>query len=108
MRDFLRNAFALDDGGETLLGVIDRVIVWRRTGKPVAAEVVDFKFDGMGQASGTTAHKRAQILADKTAFYAPQLRAYRTAVAKLHGLDPSRVSCDLIFMRSGDVVAVEG
>ena len=101
-------AFALDDGGETLLGVIDRVIVWRRTGKPVAAEVVDFKFDGMGQASGTTAHKRAQILADKTAFYAPQLRAYRTAVAKLHGLDPSRVSCDLIFMRSGDVVAVEG
>jgi len=100
-------AFALDVGEGTLLGVMDRLIVWRREGKPVAAEVVDFKFDGMGT-PGAPPRERARILADKTAFYAPQLRAYRTAVAKLHGIPESRVSCDLVFMRSGDVVPVEG
>ena len=101
-------AFALDVGEGTLLGVMDRLIVWRRRGKPVAAEVVDFKFDGMGKAINATARERARILAEKTAFYAPQLRAYRTAVARLYGLAESKVSCDLVFMRSGDVVPVKG
>ena len=48
----------------------------------------------------------AAIRAEKTAFYAPQLLAYRKAAAALHRLPPSRVSLTLAFMRSGDVVDV--
>ena len=99
-------AFAIDDGEGTLEGIIDRLVVWRRRGETVAAEVVDFKFDGMGGAERGAIG--AGILAEKTAFYAPQLRAYRRAVAALHALDPARVSCRLVFMRSGDIVAIDG
>ena len=99
-------AFAIDDGEGTLEGIIDRLVVWRRRGETVAAEVVDFKFDGMGGAERGAIG--AGILAEKTAFYAPQLRAYRRAVAALHALEPARVSCRLVFMRSGDIVAIDG
>ena len=99
-------AFAIDDGEGTLEGIIDRLVVWRRSGHTVAAEVVDFKFDAMGgDGRGAVG---ARILAEKSAFYAPQLQAYRRAVAALHALDPARVSCRLVFMRSGDVVAIDG
>lgn len=101
-------AFALDGGEETLLGVTDRLVIWRRGGRPVAAQVVDFKFDGMGTAGGAGPDERARILAAKREFYAPQLRAYRTAVAAILGLPATRVACDLVFMRSGDVAPVEG
>ena len=99
-------AFAIDDGEGTLEGIIDRLVVWRRSGHTVAAEVVDFKFDAMGgDGRGAVG---ARILAEKSAFYAPQLQAYRRAVAALHALDPARVSCRLVFMRSGDVVTIDG
>ena len=99
-------AFAIDDGEGTLEGIIDRLVVWRRSGHAVAAEVVDFKFDAMG-GDGRGANG-ARIRAEKSAFYAPQLQAYRRAVAALHALDPARVSCQLVFMRSGDVITMDG
>ncbi len=99
-------AFALDEREGTLLGIIDRVVLWRRSGRTVAAEVIDFKFDGVGgEGKGAPG---ARSLAEKTAFYTPQLQAYRRAVAGLHDLDPARISCDLVFMRSGDVVPIPG
>jgi len=97
-------AFALDEGEGTLLGIIDRIVLWRRSGRPVAAELIDFKFDGFG--GDVKSDSRARILTEKTAFYTPQLQAYRRAVAGLHDLDPVRISSDLVFMRSGDVVPI--
>ena len=100
-------AFAIDEGAGTLLGVVDRIVVWRRGGIPVAAEVVDFKFDGMGGPDATPAERAANLTA-KQAFYAPQLLAYRTAVATLFGIPPARVTLALVFMRSGTVAPVTG
>ena len=97
-------AFALDDGEGTLLGIIDRMVLWRRSGRTVAAELIDFKFDGLG-GDGKSA-SRARVRTEKTAFYTPQLQAYRRAVAGLHDLDPARISSELVFMRSGDVVPI--
>ena len=96
--------FALEEGEGTLLGIIDRLVVWSRSGRPVAAEVIDFKFDGMG----ATGPERARIRAEKIAFYTPQLQAYRRAIVALHGIDPERVSCELVFMRAGEVVPIDG
>ena len=97
-------SFAIEDRGETILGIVDRLVVWRRDGRAVAAEVIDFKFDAVG----STRAGRTRAVAEKTEFYAPQLRAYRQAVAALYGLPPRRVACTLAFMRSGDLVDVEG
>ena len=69
--------------------------------------MVDFKFDGMGGPDATSA-ERAEILAAKQAYYAPQLLAYRTAVATLFGIPPGRVTLALVFMRGGTVVPVAG
>ena len=96
-------AFALDEGEGTLLGIIDRMVLWRRSGRTVAAELVDFKFDGLKDEKSAS---RALVRTEKTAFYAPQLQAYRRAVAGLHDLDPARINSELVFMRSGEVVPI--
>jgi hypothetical protein len=57
----------------------------------------------MGTASGGGAPD-PRILREKTAFYAPQLESYRTAVAALLGIPEAHVTTTLVFMRSGQVV----
>ncbi|MCX7414455.1 MAG: UvrD-helicase domain-containing protein [Planctomycetia bacterium] len=99
------HAFVLRDSDGIMQGVIDRLVLWSRAGKPVAAEVIDFKFDGVG--GGTEPAAPARLIAEKTAFYAPQLAAYRRAVAQLFRLAPDRITADLVFMRTGAVVPVE-
>ena len=99
------HAFVLRDAEGIMQGVIDRLVIWSRGGRPVAAEVIDFKFDGVG--GDASAAEQARIIAEKTAFYAPQLADYRRAVAQLFGLAPHGITADLVFMRSGTVVPVE-
>ena len=98
------HAFVIRDEQGIMQGVIDRLVVWSRAGKPIAAEVIDFKFDGVGSDAGRA--EEARIIAEKTAFYAPQLADYRRAVAQLFGLAADRITADLVFMRAGTVVPV--
>jgi ATP-dependent exoDNAse (exonuclease V) beta subunit len=86
-------------------GVIDRLVVWSRGGRPVAAEVIDFKFDGVG--SDKHPAEQARVITEKTTFYAPQLADYRRAVGQLFGLAPHVITADLVFMRAGTIVRVE-
>jgi ATP-dependent exoDNAse (exonuclease V) beta subunit len=95
------HAFVLRDEQGIMQGVIDRLVIWSRDGKPIAAEVIDFKFDGVGSGA-----EQARLIEEKTAFYTPQLADYRRAVAQLFGLDPRCITADLVFMRPGTVVPV--
>jgi ATP-dependent exoDNAse (exonuclease V) beta subunit len=97
--------FVLRDTDGIMQGVIDRLVVWSRGGRPVAAEVIDFKFDGVGD--GERPAEQARLIAEKTAFYTPQLADYRRAVAQLFGLAPHAITADLVFMRAGTIVRVE-
>ena len=99
-------AFALKDGIGMMQGVIDRLVIWQRDGVAVAAEVIDFKFDGVGTAPGSAAGDNARLLAEKTLFYTPQLQAYRAAVAQIYRIDQRHVTARLVFMRSGSIVPV--
>lgn len=98
------HAFVLRDEQGIMQGVIDRLVVWSRGARPIAAEVIDFKFDGVGSEAGEA--EQARIIAEKTAFYTPQLADYRRAVAQLFGLAPDRITAELVFMRAGTVVSV--
>ncbi|MBM3954722.1 MAG: hypothetical protein FJ309_08930 [Planctomycetes bacterium] len=95
-------ALAVDDG--LVQGIVDRLVEWHRDGRAVAAEVIDFKFDGIGDSARATPAERQRIRADKTAFYTPQLEAYRDAVARLLSIDERHVTTTLVFMRSAAVV----
>ena len=53
------------------------------------------------------AGKQARLIAEKTAFYRPQLADYRRAVAQLYGLPPHAITAELVFMRAGSIVPVE-
>jgi ATP-dependent exoDNAse (exonuclease V) beta subunit len=97
--------FVLRDADGIMQGVIDRLVVWSRGATPVAAEVIDFKFDGVG--SDKNPAEQARLIAEKTAFYRPQLADYRRAVGQLFGLPPHAITAELVFMRSGTIVSVE-
>jgi len=97
--------FVLRDADGIMQGVIDRLVVWSRAGRPVAAEVIDFKFDGVGGDTGPK--EQARLIAEKTAFYTPQLADYRRAVAQIFSLAPHAITADLVFMRAGTIVRVE-
>lgn len=82
------------DSGEILQGYIDRLVLEKEEGRVTGAEVLDFKTDVL-DASDPVA------VAEKVAFYRPQIDAYREAVARRYGLDPSRVTGKLLFLRPG-------
>jgi ATP-dependent exoDNAse (exonuclease V) beta subunit len=88
--------FAIRQGDELLNGSIDRLVVNQSRAGPIAADVIDFKTDELP--AGDSA-----ALADKVAFYRPQLDAYRAAVAKLLRLPEGRISARLIFLSAGVV-----
>lgn len=91
--------FAVRDGEQLLAGSIDRLVLLRQGERTVAAEVFDYKTDSL--AAGDPVR-----LAEKVAFYTPQLQAYRRAVAQFSQLPPSHVLAWLIFVEPGIVASV--
>lgn len=85
--------FAVPDERGLLVGSIDRVVLALREGRPVAAEIIDYKTDRVagGALDGLVEH------------YRPQLQAYRRALCALTGLAPERVACRLLFLESSAV-----
>jgi len=80
--------------GRWVSGAFDRVVVRLGSdGAPVSASVHDFKTDQVDAA-------------EAAARYAPQLEAYRRALAGILGIDPDRVSAGIVHVRSGTVVPI--
>ena len=91
---------AIRDGDEILTGSIDRLVLVRRGGAVVAADVLDYKTDAIEPGD--------ERLAERVAFYRPQIEAYRRAVAKTYRLEPRRITSRLVFMAAGIVVPMGG
>ena len=72
-----------------LQGIYDRVVLHRKNGKVVSAEVIDFK-TGVAPSDGMIPET-----------YQMQLDAYRRALCVQHALEPSDVECRLLFVDSG-------
>lgn len=84
---------AWNEGG-IVTGRIDRLVIGLDGGRPVWAEVLDFKTD---RVIGKTP-------AECAAVYSEQMKAYRKAVAGALRLDPAQVRSALLFTSSGTVV----
>ena len=91
--------FAIKDGDQILSGAIDRLVLIKRSGQLLAADILDFKTDELPASD-------AAALATRTDFYRPQLEAYRRAVAKLLRLKPEHIGARIVFLNSGIVNAI--
>ena len=88
---------ARGDATELVEGVVDRLILVYEDDVLVAADVIDFKSDAIGQ------HE----LAAKVANYSPQLSAYREAISESLGLPVASISTRLAFISTGDVINLD-
>ncbi|MDA0667569.1 MAG: UvrD-helicase domain-containing protein [Planctomycetota bacterium] len=75
-----------------LQGIYDRVILHRRNGKVISADVIDFK-TGAAPPDGVIPET-----------YQLQLDAYRRALCVQHNIEAADVSCKLLFVDSGDLI----
>lgn len=85
-----------EDGQEQLWsGSIDRLVVARRDGRVVWAELLDYKTDRVEGEDG---------LRERVEFYRPQLEHYARVVAEQTALAVDAISRRLVFLSAGRVV----
>ena len=90
--------FVLLHNGELVQGTIDRLVLLYNNGRPVAADVVDFKTDRF-------VGDRARWIEGKRLHYGPQLAEYRFAVSHCFGIPSENISTRLLLLEAQAVVA---
>ena len=88
--------FALYHDQQFMLGTIDRLVLVFEGDRLISADIIDYKTDHVGD-----------DVDRKSSHYAPQLTAYRQAVAKLYGLPINSIGCKLVFVGSDRIVALD-
>ncbi|MHC4993444.1 MAG: UvrD-helicase domain-containing protein [Planctomycetota bacterium] len=84
-------AVRLDDA--VLSGALDRLVITREAGRPVAAHILDYKTDRIEDEPGA--------LDARVEHYRPQIDHYRYAVEKLYGVSPEEIRATLLFVTAG-------
>lgn len=95
-----RTFLHIDESGALIRGAIDRLVLHGSPGCWDKIEVFDFKTD-----SPRTAGDDAWIK-ERVDHHRPQLRAYREAVAAEYQVSPSKISCTLLMLATGEVAPV--
>ncbi|TWT56801.1 ATP-dependent helicase/nuclease subunit A [Thalassoglobus neptunius] len=110
LRDAIRNEdlvievrnerkFAVPDRNGLLVGSFDRLVTFRVNGQVVAADIIDFKTDGIGN--------DVIEFEDRMQVYRPQLRSYRRAVEKLYGIPQECIAARIVLLAAGRVIPVD-
>jgi len=86
--------------GAIVQGTIDRLVLLRRNGVPVAADVLDFKTDRFQG-------DRSEWVAEKVEHYGSQLDEYREAVEACFGIPPAHISTRLLLLEADVVVSAQ-
>ncbi len=89
--------FVLLHNGELVQGTIDRLVLLYANGRPVAADVVDFKTDRF-------VGDRSRWIEGKRVHYGPQLNEYRFAVSHCFGIPTEKISTRLLLLEAQAVV----
>jgi len=85
--------------GKLIRGFADRIVLGMRDGKIIAADIVDYKTDVLGEMN--------ELLSARTRHYQPQIAAYRDTIAQMLKINVSNVSARLLFVREGLHVPIE-
>lgn len=90
--------YVLKHDGAIVLGTIDRLVIVTKKGKPVAADIIDFKTDRLSGDPETWA-------AAKVAHYGPQLSEYRSAVSHCFKIPAEQIATRLLLLEADSVVS---
>ncbi len=95
-------------GGSLLRARIDRLVVTRLEGRAIAAEIVDWKTDGLlapgSDPTDQPSPLGAGALSDKLRTYRAQLESYRDLVSRALGLPVGKITVALALVATGQVV----
>ncbi len=84
-------------GNGYLSGSMDRLVLLTNSGKPVAAEIVDYKTDFVeGEAAMEVRAK----------FYRPQMQAYIRGLERMLRISSQRITARIVFLATGEEVSV--
>jgi ATP-dependent helicase/nuclease subunit A len=89
--------FATINETQMMQGRMDRVVLFKRDGKVIAADVLDYKTDIINDQPGATVVERVE-------YYRPQIMAYRATLQQRFALPPQAVFSALLFVHAGNVV----
>ena len=90
---------AMIDGG-IMNGYVDRLVVFKDgLGRPVGADIIDYKTDLIDGQPGRT-------IREKTVHYRPQIEAYRESICQMFKISPAAVGACLVFVQTGQLVDV--
>lgn len=92
--------FAVGDAGQLLSGMIDRLVLIRRHGQVLAADLLDFKTDALPG-------DETLAVQEKVSAYRDQMRSYARAIARIYKLSADRISTRLVMLATGRVEIVK-
>ncbi|MCB0317442.1 MAG: UvrD-helicase domain-containing protein [Bdellovibrionales bacterium] len=92
---YTERAYAYRVECRIITGIMDRLVVGYNKGKPVAAEVIDFKTSKMND------NQEEHNLTDN---FKSQLQAYKLAVEKQFGLSVENINAIVAFVGTGEIV----
>lgn len=90
--------FALLHENELVLGSIDRLVLLMQDGRPIAADIVDFKTDRFGG-------DRNRWIEARRLHYGPQLEEYRFAVSQCFGVPIQHIGTRLLLIEADAVIS---
>lgn len=89
--------FALLHQNELVLGSIDRLVLLIQDGRPIAADIIDFKTDRFGG-------ERSRWIEARRLHYGPQLEEYRFAVSQCFGVPLPQICTRLLLIEADAVI----
>lgn len=92
--------FAIRDNDAVVYGIIDRLVLFRRHNRVLAADIVDFKSDTLAVDEAADMHHAIET-------YRPQLAMYRRAMARQFGLGINRIRTRLLFLPLGEIRQID-
>ena len=90
--------FAMLHENELVLGSIDRLVLLYQNGRPIAADIIDFKTDRF-------AGDRDRWIEARRMHYAPQLEEYRFAVSQCFGVPIQHIGTRLLLIETDAVIS---
>ena len=90
--------FALLHQNELVLGSIDRLVLLLQNGRPIAADIIDFKTDRF-------AGDRSRWIEARRLHYGPQLEEYRFAVSQCFGVPIQHIGTRLLLIEADAVIS---
>ena len=100
LRIFRERPFAVRENDAVVYGIIDRLVLFCRGDKVLAADLLDFKSDALSV-------RDAAEIDEAVGRYQPQLTMYHRAITQQFALDVDRIATRLLFVQIGEVRRVE-